>query len=502
MIWGRWAAVTAFALIASFPPIDAGWLSWGAFVPWLLALEKHGKRGAFLWSYLVGLFFFGGTIWWVGYVTVPGVVLLVLYCALYFGLWGWLSQKLLSRIRRSPSLLLGLPSLWVLLEYVRSFLLTGFGWNFLGHTQWKWPAVIQIADLAGVYGVSFLVMLMNVAFYLLVRGKGKKPELQGPLWIIAAVACFLGAVLSYGSVRLREFETAPAAGFKAAVLQGNIPQSQKWDEAFQEAIWKRYEQLTAQAAQMKPDLIIWPETAVPDYADDPRVAARLQGLARTAGAPMLVGAPVGEEVGETIKVFNSGLLIDRDGRFLDRYDKIHLVPFGEYVPLGPLLAWLRNLVLMGDFSHGRRATVFYSPSPSGNRSAGFSMMICFEDLFPGLCRRFAKAGAKWLVVVTNDAWFGRSAASVQHLQASVFRAVEQRMWVVRAANTGWSGFVTPAGAPLPKPHHIPLFHPGVAQASIDFSKGLTFYCRAGDWLMALALLLVGWAFFDSRKRVS
>ncbi len=449
---------SSFLLILSYPPFDLGWLAWGAFVPWLLSLEKATPRQAFLRSTVVGLLFFGGTIWWIGHVTIPGLVLLVAYLALFFGAWGWLANRFV--VRGSWFVMLGLAGAWVLLEILRSILLTGFGWNLLAHTQWNWIPIIQIADVASVYGVSFLVALVNIAVWQAVRGQ--------KLCLLLSVLCLL-SVWSYGTLRLRQLSDPSFPSFTVAVVQGNIPQTQKWDEAFAEAIWKRYEWLTQEAAKSRPDLILWPETAVPDYLEDPGVSARVTRIASEVKVPLLVGGPFGVDSGD---VFNSAALIDPEKGIVERYDKLHLVPFGEYVPLGPLLSWLRRFILMGDFSPGHRWTVFSLPviarSGATNQSLpSFSVLICFEDLFPGLARRFVREGARWLVVITNDAWFGRSAASLQHTQCSVFRAIENRVWVVRAANTGWSGFIDPAGRRLPPPHQVPRFEPGVAAATLE-----------------------------------
>ena len=416
-------------------------------------------------------------MWWLGHVTIAGLVLLVPYLALFFGAWGWF----VARIQNQKSTVLSClaaAGAWSLLEYLRSILLSGLGWNLLAHTQWHWLQIIQIAEFTGVYGVSFLVVLVNVALYRSKNSRGL------PIFLVTSV-CLLAA-WGYGTYHLvDQARSVHVAGkpVHVAVAQGNIPQPQKWDDAFAEAIWKRYEALTAEAVQKKPDLILWPETAVPGYLDDPAIEGRLRQLVEGGHVPMFVGVPIGEPGSD--RVFNSAVLLDADGKILDRYDKIHLVPFGEFLPLEPVFGWLRKLVLMGTFSHGHRFTVFRSPS-----IPEFSVLICFEDLFPGLTRGFSQAGARWLVVITNDAWFGRSAASLQHLQASVFRADEERMWVVRAANTGWSGFVTPAGQVLPAPHQLPRFKPGVAAGSILPTSGLTPYARWGDWFQILCLLLV------------
>lgn len=386
-----------------------------------------------------------------------------------------------------------LPAAWTALEYLRSHLLSGFGWNLIAHTQWNWIEVIQLAGFTGVWGVSFLVVLVNVALSASVKGVGWR--VKGINLGVAGI--FLCAALFYGHVVLRQFPTPstlhPTPVFKIALLQGNIPQPEKWDDSFQEAIWKRYEELMAEAVKEKPALIVWPETAVPGYLEDPVIEDRLKAISRSAGAEMLVGLPT-EDL-ENGLPYNSALLLGRDGEERARYSKIHLVPFGEFIPVKPLLGWLKKFYPVADFAPGKEWTVFPTTPP-------VSVLVCFEDVFPELARRFVREGAGWLLVITNDAWFGRSAASVQHLQASVFRAVENGVWLGRAANTGWTGFVDPAGRRLPPPGQIPRFKPGVAVTEIPvLSRRGTFYTRWGDWFPILCLGAACLAFLPSRRRI-
>ncbi|MDO8730185.1 MAG: apolipoprotein N-acyltransferase [Candidatus Omnitrophota bacterium] len=463
----------------STPPFDLGWLAWGAFVPWILLLEECSPRQAFRSGYLIGLIFFGGTLWWVGHVTVPGAILLPAALALYFAAWGWLANRFLQTRPLLSTLLL--PAAWTALEYLRSHLLSGFGWNLLAHTQWNWTEIIQLAGFTGVWGVSFLVVLANTALCGFLQRRKK-----GWVGLLLAGLCLLAAFL-YGRTVLRELDARePRAQVKIALLQGNIPQPEKWDESFQEAIWKRYEELMAEAAKEKPDLIVWPETAVPGYLEDFAIEDRLKTISRSAGAEMLVGLPT-EDL-ESGLPYNSALLLGQDGEERARYSKIHLVPFGEFIPFKPVLGWLKKFYPVADFAPGKEWTVFPTPPP-------VSVLVCFEDLFPELARRFTREGAGWLLVITNDAWFGRSAASVQHLQASVFRAVENGVWLGRAANTGWTGFVDPAGRRLPPPGQIPRFKPGVAVTELPvLSRRGTFYTRWGDWFPILCLGLTVLAF--------
>jgi len=401
--------------------------------------------------------------------------------ALYFGAWGWLANRILARRKGTAAVLLLLPCSWVALEYARSHLLSGLGWNLLAHTQWNRIPLIQIADLTGVWGVSFLVVFINVALFMAAGGKRAKK-----VPALAAAGFLIAAVLLYGMFHLHRLNASPSAGsqpppLRVALLQGNIPQSRKWDDSFEEAIWKRYLELVARAKEGKPDLIVWPETAVPGYLEDTLVFARLQGISHSVGVEMLVGLPT-EEV-ETGLPYNSALLLGPDGQERALYSKIHLVPFGEFIPLKPVLGWLKRFYPVADFAPGKTFTVFPTQPP-------VSVLVCFEDLFPELARRFVREGAGWLLVITNDAWFDRSAASLQHLQASVFRAVENRVWVGRAANSGWTGFVDPAGRRLPPPGQIPRYKAGVATAEIPRSAaGGSLYTRWGDWFPILCLLL-------------
>ena len=432
-------------------------------------------------------------------MTIPGAILLPAALDLYFAAWGWLANRVMAK-RSSWRALLLLPASWVALEYLRSHLLTGFGWNLLAHTQWNWLPVIQMADLTGVWGVSFLVVLMNTAICFALKKRWRP--------LVIAVTC-LAAAWAYGKflTPIHSLEER----FYVVALQGNIPQTKKWDEAFQEAIWKRYEGLMAEAVKLKPDLIVWPETAVPGYLEDPAIEVRLKEISRAAGIEMLVGLPTESPVpgtgtvpGTDVFPYNSALLLDRQGGERARYSKIHLVPFGEFIPIKPLFGWLKKYYPVADFAPGREWTVFRAKgqSPSGTVPfSAFSVLICFEDLFPELARRFVREGANWLIVITNDAWFGRSAASLQHLQASVFRAVENRIWVVRAANTGWTGFVDPYGVRLSHPSQVPRFKPGIAKAELIISPWpQTFYSRFGDWFPFLCLLLTAcFTFLPSRR---
>lgn len=390
-------------------------------MPWFWAISNQSKLKAFLLSYLTGIIFWSGIIYWLVHVTFPGTILLILYLALYFGIFGILVSLIPGRWS-----LAALPAIWVILEFLRSHFLTGFPWALLGYSQYLNLPIIQIADISGVWGVSFLLMLVNVAVYQTAS------KIRAGL-----VALFCIAItLTYGYYRLSHKPQATShKPMKISVIQGNIPQELKWNADTKDFILQRYVTLTTEALDDKPDLIIWPEAALPVVAEEePAFLEKVKDLARRIKIPLLLGAVTQRDN----RYYNSALLISEDGALLQRYDKLHLVPFGEYIPLRGFFSFLETVVPIGDFTAGKEYTIF-------NTQDKFSVLICFEDLFPELSRRFIKQGADFLINITNDAWFQKTTAPYQHLQASVFRAVENRVFVVRAANTGVSGFITPSG---------------------------------------------------------
>ncbi len=490
-------------MILAFPGFSQPWCAWIALVPWFVVLQDLTPCRAFWWSYLVGLAFFLGSMWWLVHVTVVGWLVLCTYLALYFGVFGWCVVRF--QLLTSSFQLLFIPSSWIALEFARSHVLSGFGWNLLGYSQTSWLPIIQIADATGVWGVSFLVVMVNVAVAAFVRDRSTRAA----RWVAATVGLCLLAVWSYGHWRLRQ--SAGGEQFTVAVVQGNIPQEQKWDEASKEGILQQYERLThevaspaagdtpspagivpARSAAGRPDLIIWPETSVPGFFGyDPTLTDRLRSLAVSVRVPLLVGAPVVDP--ERGKLLNSAVLIDADGGIRHRYDKLHLVPFGEFVPGEAWMPWLRSILPpIGDFIPGQEYTVFQLPITNYQLPA-FSVLICFEDIFPHLARHFVRDGAQWLVVITNDAWFGKTAAAYQHAQASTFRAVELRVPVVRAANTGWSGCITESGRWIDRVRDAQgeeLFVEGVALCDIAVRDATTLYERWGDWWAMLCVLIV------------
>ena len=380
------------------------------------------------------------------------------------------------------------PCLWVALELVRARLLTGFPWALLGHSQYRNRTLIQVADLTGAYGVSFVVAWINswlAALFLAGPGRllGSKAGRRG----LAAAVLVPAAVLGYGAVRLRGLAAdEPAELLRVGVVQPDIPQEQKWDPRFRERILSTYARLTRRAAGARADLLVWPEAALPFlFPADPEAQGRVTALVDEAGTELLFGSPDLREEGGTARYFNSVFLLAPGGRLLGRYDKMHLVPFGEYVPLRRALFFVRPLIdRIGDLTPGTEIRLL--PAPAGPCGTP----VCYEIVLPGLVRGMVAAGARYLVTVTNDAWFGRTAAPYQHFAQAVFRAVENRVPVIRCANTGISGVILRDGTVARRTR---IFAEAVITAAVPVpGSGGAPYTRSGDifaWACAAAGLV-------------
>lgn len=468
--------LSAFLLSLSFSSFNLWLFAWCGFLPLFIALEKKSLRQSFIIAYLWGIVFWIMTIYWLVHVTLIGQAVLILYLSLYFGLFG--CAIYCSRFLSAGRCLFFMPSAWVLLEYLRSHLLTGFPWALAGFSQYKNLPVIQIADITGAWGISFLVLLINVAFYLILR---KQSRIK--ISLIASVILLL--FLTYGFYKLSSNLSLSADGksLKISVVQGNIPQELKWDKRAVNFILNQYKELTVEAAKDKPDLIIWPEASVPAlWGQDDDQFRQVFSLARELKVNLLAGAVSYFQP----NYFNSALFIDQGGRPSEVYHKIHLVPFGEFVPFKNTFPFLQTIAPIGDIEPGREHTIFKQP-------ADFGVLICFEDLFPELSRKLVKAGAKFLVNITNDAWYKEGSAPFQHLAASVFRAVENHVYLARCANTGISGFIAPSGRLLSVvrvPGGREIFIKGYSSRDIYLAPVTnTFYNRYGDLFIILCLLL-------------
>jgi apolipoprotein N-acyltransferase len=577
------AGVTSAVLLwACFFPLACGWLAWVALVP-LLCLVRSQARAWQIYSiaWLTGLLFFWAAIQWMrvaDYRMYFTWAMLATYCSLYVPVTIWLVRRLDQRLRWP--LVISLPLVWSGLEFVRSFLGTGFAWYFLAHSQHQWLPIIQVADLGGAYTVTFLIAAVNAWLFEVCytqawfRGFLGLPDhqVQRPRSLVLQGTCVLalfGATLAYGSLRLAEVN--PTAGPRVAILQGNLDQrlriqaAMKFGEAAQTML-HHYSELSLKALPARPALIIWPETSFPlDWMEDPNgtplppwdvILRALRGdtswerdnqpaheadarftkylLARVCPVPgpavlLGVNAEVGNPEGKVQKRYCSALLVG-PGAAAARYDKMHRVPFGEYVPLRDILPFMSNFAPYEfDYSitPGTRFTRF---SVDGYH---FGSLICFEDSDPYLARQYAVEGVDgppvdFLVNISNDGWFDGSSEHDEHLAICRFRAVETRRAIARAVNMGISAIIDSNGqvlAPekLPQGGELELWQinrpsdsgalpvsqwqrfkqvAGVLLATVPIDHRESLYARWGDWLgwgcVGIVAVGLGWTLLQQR----
>jgi apolipoprotein N-acyltransferase len=499
------AGASGLFLPLSFPKSDLGLLAWIALVPLHWALDGKNKAQAFWIGWLSGTIAFTGMMSWVvtamnTYGKVPLAIsyglmlLLTAYLGLYVGLYSAGAVWFRSLIPRYG--FFALPCLWVTLELIRTYALSGMPWGLLGYSQYRQIEIIQIADHMGVYGVSFLIVLVNVALaeflsWLMPYFRNFRPA-RLP-WELAAMATLVVTLSwQYGLATLSEtpFSGIPRSSISVGVVQPNIDQAVKWDTAYREQTLARFDQLTEQLGHAT-DLVVWPEAAAPFvFEREPVYQLQLIALANRAQAPILFGSPALRFYPDRRPyLLNSAYLLSPDGQLLGRYDKHHLVPFGEYIPLkSSLLFFLDKMVEgIGDFEAGTGPTVLtLTPKPRSASASNtgtppkpisFGVAICYEVIFPNLVRQFAANGAEFLVTVTNDAWFGHSSAASQHFSMVVFRSVENHLAFARSANTGISGFIDPFGRIV---EATPIFTEQAVKATMQVWRPHTFYSRNGD----------------------
>lgn len=495
--------LSSLLLVLSFPRAEIWILAWIGLVPLFFTLDQAKPTRAYLLGYICGLGFFSGTLYWFVHVTVPGAVLLMLYLANYFALFAF--AYVLFRQKTLGQKLVLYPSLWVGLEFIRDRFLTGFGWVSLGYSQYRNLPVIQIADITGMLGVSFLIVMVNVLVKELFPTWGQR--LRYAKNHVLAVAVIMTVVLVYGAWRLRPLK--PLAKLNIALIQGNVAQDVKWDPKAWPGIMQKHLYWTKIAAGQNPDLIVWPETAFPGYVwETPEMFTDLQKNVGEMKTPLLLGL-----VTRNNGYYNSAVLLSSKGEIARQYDKLHLVPFGEYIPLRKWLPFIEYFLPIEDFSPGREYTLFPAwknphtqsppPLPSGpleepDRRGYYSVLICFEDTIAGISREYAKRGAELLINITNDAWFKDTNAPFLHLQGSVFRSVENRRSVLRSANTGVSCFIDPHGRiyeGVSDHKGRQTYIAGYAAAQVGLYGGKTFYTTWGDLFAYICLgCVLGFAF--------
>ena len=488
---GRLALCLLSGLLLSlaFPPAGLWWLAWVALVPWMAALRMGSRLWAFLGSWLGGMAFFGVLLSWLHLFGLSVWLLVTVLLGAYLAIWGVCVRRLGHF--RPAARLLGTAALWCGVEWTRGLGAYGFTWGWLGYSQSPMLPFLPFARYAGTLGLSFLIALVNVSLAEILVAVIRKTGFPAALGRAVLGCAVAAALLGGASLRARSPAAGQAPRVRVAVIQGSDhgPLAAKdvnvaLTPEEQAHTFDVYESLTLRAAEQSPALVVWPESVLPsDPEDDPSVAARVSAIVRRANVWLLAGGPATDARGRPA---NSAYLYAPTGNVVARYDKVQLVPFGEYVPLRGRLPFLeRYHVREQDFVAG----VSHRVLQAGTISLGPT--ICFESTFPDISWELVRKGAQVLVMITNDSWFGRTAAAAQHRQIAVLRAVETGRWVLRAASTGISAIITPEGRLV---EQAGLYQPAVLAADVPLLTGQPAGVRLGPafgWLLlALALAFV------------
>ena len=498
------AILSGILLALSFPRYGYPVLGWVALAPLIVSLfevrpgpVEFQRRRTFLLGFAAGLGYFGGTVYWTGTVVSQfgglswpiGMVvgaLLVAYLALFPALFsmclGWLGARYGSR-----AVLLA-PAVWVTSELGRTYFWSGFPWLLLGYSQATVLPIAQFASVVGVFGMSALVALVSTAFAYVVISRSRASAIT-----VVVTAAALSAVSVWGTRRLENNGLLQQGRpVRVALIQGNIPQEQKWDDAHAGEILNAYLTLTREAAAKGAQLVIWPESSTPfPFLDDKVGGERIRTLVRETGIELLLGS---DQVDHRTKAYyNAAFLVRKDGTVAGVYQKMHLVPFGEFVPLQQLLFFVGPLVeQVGGFTAGRDMVML--PTSHGP----ISTAICYEIVFPRLVGESVWRGSQLLTTITNDGWYGHSSAPYQHFLQASMRAIEQGRYLARAANTGITGFVDPYGRVVQKTE---IFERAILVDDVRLLDGRTIYGKIGDlFAYILAALTFVALLFAPRQR--
>ena len=482
------AALSGVLLFLSFPKYGSGYLVWIALIPLFWAMrEAISIRQGVLLGFIAGMACHIGLIYWITYVVVNygylpiylGIILMLLL-ACYLSLYTAVFAAGIIFFRQKISLCFVASVLWICLEYCKSYLLTGFPWENLGYSQYLNHYFVQFADVSGVFGLSFLIVLANATLFEVIVKKSKKEFI-----LAMAVVLIIGGILIYGVNRSRQIDTIlqNAAGTEVLLIQGNIDQSIKWNDGFQRETINIYEQLSLQNTPAKGSLIVWPETALPfNYQDVNDLQKQVRDISLKTENWFIFGSTSYEKAKVDTDYYNSAYLLSPAGEIKGKYDKVHLVPYGEYVPLRNIFPFIGKLTAgMGDFSAGSG----YHPLTMNDKKIG--ILICYEGILPFAARSYKKEGAELLVNITNDAWFGATSAPFQHFSMAVFRAVETRLYLVRAANTGISAVVDPKGKIIAQ---TKIFEKASLKENVKYSSIQTIYVKYGDILVLVCFGLL------------
>ena len=467
--------------------------------------EWRRLRRAFGLGFLTGVVYFTGTLYWItGVMTMYGglqtwvAVLINAAMIATLALFPAFCAAIVHRVvgTSGPLGLMTAPIVWVATELGRTYMPhIGFPWVLLGYSQADVLSIAQLASIFGVYGVSMLVAAVNAALAVIVVGPRRVRYVP-----VAVTMTIVVGIAVWGRARVARSEwTHTGDPIRVGLVQGNVDQAVKWDAAHASAIFDEHLQLTRQVLARGAEFVMWPESSMPFFfEEDPAGSDRLRAIVREARVPILFGSDQaewrtvnGRRVIDTL--YNAAFLMRADGSTGGVYRKMHLVPFGEYVPLKRLLFFAAPLVeAVSDFSPGETLELL----PVGTHRV--STAICYEIVYPALVRRAVLAGSELLTTITNDAWFGPTSAPYQHFAQASMRAIENGRYLVRSANTGISGIVDPYGRVL---EQTAIYQQAVVVGSVRFLETSTAYTRYGDVLAYASVVITLALLAASRRRV-
>lgn len=499
--WIGLGGLSGLLYALSIPRAQLFYLAWIALVPLFCARLVLPTRSQLIAAgWMAGLVAATARTYWISetlqlYGNVPLAVaiptngLLIVYMAGYCALF---MAACARQAFASPLFAPYAAAVWTLLEWMQNWMLSGFPWQLLGYSQCANLPVLQLASVGGIYALSFVLVLFNAALSqaLYYRNLRRYILLPSALVLLA---------IAWGTHRLSALDSTAAPSLRVGVVQGNISQDRKWKVNRLEWTTQHYAELTLSLANRHPDLIIFPETALPFYFNDPLYSAyqqRIRALPPATGIPLLVGSLEGQFGDRTVPTYNRAFMLDTRGETVGTADKVHLVPFGEFLPFPTLFQYLEGLTAeSGQFTPGQSHRTMAIPGVQ----ATLGVFVCYESIFPEITRELTQLGANFLVNATNDAWFGRSAAPHQHFAMSIARAVETGRSVVRAANTGISGVIEPSGRVR---FMTGLFETTTFVEDVPLHAEHTPYVRYGDVLIALCALLFVYGEMERRRRAN
>jgi len=479
-------AVAGASLTLAYPPFKLGFLAYLGLIPIFYIVENTSVKTALKIGFFWGIGLNTASLYWICYDTVKGGISAILFLSFLSSIVFIFINYGLKRFE--SNFIYIFPFVWTGWEFLRSIGPFGFPWLSIAYTQTYYTSLIQYVSITGVYGVSFWICIINIViYYIITNVKIKKVVTAFVILLIIFTVPFI-----YGNVELNK--ARPESGsLKVALIQGNIPPKIKLKGSAVRDNFDTYIRLSRDAAEGKPDFLIWPESATYCYL---RYNSLYLNLLRAFSNELKIPVFTGsldieyEKSNNNAKYYNSAFLIKPFSNDLEVYSKIHLVPFGEWVPYGDIFPFLYNLdIAMGNFTPGKEFTIFNIPQKlNKNREISqninetkkdikFSAVICFESIFSNLVRNFCKNGAEFLIVITNDAWFGKTSAPYQHAQIAVFRAIENRIPIARCANTGVSMFIDKMGRVIKESK---IFTESILINEINLRNEETFYTRYGE----------------------